>query len=231
MKIKDLCKDDRPREKLLAKGAEALSNAELIAILLRSGTGRKNVVELSRELLSRADGRLKQLSGMSVERLCEVKGVGLDKAATITAAFELVRRYQAEASGVDRRPVSSPRTVFRLMWPSLRGLDHEECWIIFLNRANYVLGIERLSIGGMDATVLDVKVVIRRVMDKKASGLILVHNHPSGSALPGQADITQTSLLRNALKTCDLMLVDHVIVAEDSWYSFADEQLTSESSI
>lgn len=226
--MKDLCKDDRPREKLLAKGAEVLSNAELLAIVLRTGTGVKNVVELARELLGHADGRLKQLASMSVEKLCEVNGIGPDKAAALTAVFELVRRCDAESFSVEKKPVSSPRTVFRLMSPILRGLDHEECWAIFLNRANYVLGKERLSSGGLDATVMDVKVVIRRAMDRKASGLILVHNHPSGSALPGQADITQTGILRNALKTCDIVLVDHVIVAEGCWYSFADEQLVNE---
>lgn len=226
--MKDLCKDDRPREKLLAKGVEVLSNAELLAIVLRTGTGKKNVLDMARELLRAADGRLKKLADMSVEGMCEVKGVGPDKSATLTAVFELVRRCEAEASLVERKPVSSPKTVYRLMSPLLRGLDHEECWLIFLNRANYVLGKERLSVGGQDATVLDVKMVIRRAMDKKASGIILVHNHPSGSALPGKADITQTGLLRNALKTCDIMLVDHVIVAEDNWYSFADEQLVNE---
>ena len=114
------------------------------------------------------------------------------------------------------------------MYPLLRGLDHEECWVIFLNRANYILGKEKMTIGGMDSTVIDAKVIIRRTMDKKASGIILVHNHPSGNALPGQADITQTDMLRRALKTCDLHLVDHVIVADESWYSFADEQLVNE---
>lgn len=228
MKMKDLCRDDRPRERLLDKGSEVLSNAELLAILLRTGTGKCNVVELARELLSHAEGRLNVLAGMSIDRLCEIKGIGPDKAATVAAAFELVRRCASESVLTDRRPVASPRTVFRMMYPLLRGLDHEECWVIFLNRANYILGKEKMTIGGMDSTVIDAKVIIRRTMDKKASGIILVHNHPSGNALPGQADITQTDMLRRALKTCDLHLVDHVIVADESWYSFADEQLVNE---
>ena len=228
MKMKDLCRDDRPRERLLDKGPEALSNAELLAILLRTGTGKCNVVELARELLSQAEGRLNVLAGMSIDRLCEIRGIGTDKAATVTAAFELVRRCASESVLPDRRPVASPRTVFRTMYPLLRGLDHEECWVIFLNRANYILGKEKMTTGGMDSTVIDAKMIIRRTMDKKASGIILVHNHPSGNALPGQADITQTDMLRRALKTCDLHLVDHVIVADESWYSFADERLVNE---
>ena len=114
------------------------------------------------------------------------------------------------------------------MLPVLRGLDHEECWAIFLNRANYVLGKERMSVGGLESTVVDVKAILRRALDRKATGVILVHNHPSGSALPGQADIRQTSLLKKALQTCEISLLDHVVIAEDSWYSFADEQLVSE---
>ncbi len=228
MKMKDLCKDDRPREKLLDKGAYALSNAELLAILLRTGTGKKNVVELARELLVKAEGRLNVIAGMSVENLCEINGIGPDKAVTITAAFELVRRSAAETFPAERQPVSSPKTVFRLMSPLLRGLDHEECWAVFLNRANYMLGKERMSVGGLDSTVMDAKTVIRRAMDRKASGVILVHNHPSGSALPGKADISQTDMLRKALRTCDIQLIDHVIVGTDCWYSFADEQLVNE---
>lgn len=228
MKMKDLCKDDRPREKLLEKGASCLSNAELLAILLRTGTGKKNVVELARELLAAADGRLNELAGMPADKLCGINGIGPDKAATVTAAFELVRRSAAESVRPDRRPVASPRMVFRLMYPHLRGLDHEECWVIFLNRANYILGKELMTMGGMDSTVIDTKMIIRRTMDKKACGIILVHNHPSGNALPGKADITQTDILRRALKTCDIQLIDHVIVGDDSWYSFADEQLVNE---
>ena len=124
--------------------------------------------------------------------------------------------------------VSSPKVVFRMMLPFLRGLDHEECWAMFLNRANYVLGKERMSVGGLESTVVDVKAILRRALERKASGVILVHNHPSGSAMPGQADIRQTAVLKKALQTCEIQLVDHVVVAEDSWYSFADERLVTE---
>ena len=228
MKIKDLCADDRPRERMLEKGADSLSNAELLAILIRTGTGRMNAVEVARELLRSADGRLKDLASMSVEKLCSVSGIGESKAVTISAAIELGRRVFMESALLEKKAVSSPRAVYRIMIPLLRGLDHEECWVIFLNRANYIVGKERMSVGSMDATIMDVKAILRRALDRKASGVILVHNHPSGSALPGQADIKQTALLRKALQTCDINLVDHVVVAEDSWYSFADERLETE---
>ena len=228
MRLKELCLDDRPREKMVEKGPAALSNAELLAIMIRTGTGKMNVVEVARALLHSAEGRLNAIADMSLDKLCSVSGIGPGKAVTIAAAFELGRRSAAELIVADRISVSSPKVVFRMMLPLLRGLDHEECWAIFLNRANYVLGKERMSVGGLESTVVDVKSILRRALEKKASGVILVHNHPSGSALPGQADIRQTGLLKKALQTCEIQLLDHVIVAEDSWYSFADEQLVDE---
>lgn len=228
MRLKELCLDDRPREKLLVKGPSALSNAELLAIMIRTGTGKMNAVDVARTLLKAADGRLNSISDMPLERLCSVSGIGKSKAAAIAAAFELGRRSSVELVVQDKVSVSSPKIVFRMMLPLLRGLDHEECWVMFLNRANYVLGKERMSVGGMESTVMDVKAILRRALERKAAGVILVHNHPSGSALPGQADIRQTGILKKALQTCEIQLIDHVVIAEDSWYSFADEQLVSE---
>lgn len=228
MKLKELCFDDRPREKMLEKGPSALSNAELLAIMIRTGTGKMNVVDVARTLLHAAEGRLNAIADMPVEKLCTISGIGPSKAVTIVAAFELGRRSAAEKIVQDRVPIASPKDVFRMMLPLMRGLDHEECWAVFLNRANYVLGKDRMSVGGLDSTTMDVKAVLRRALERKASGVILVHNHPSGSALPGQADIRQTALLKKALQTCEIQLVDHVVIAEDSWYSFADEQLVSE---
>ena len=228
MRLKELCLDDRPREKLLEKGPSALSNAELLAIMIRTGTGKMNAVDVARALLKAADGRLNSISDMPLERLCSVSGIGKSKAAAIATAFELGRRSSVELVVQDKVSVSSPKIVFRMMLPLLRGLDHEECWVMFLNRANYVLGKERMSVGGMESTVMDVKAILRRALERKAAGVILVHNHPSGSALPGQADIRQTGILKKALQTCEIQLIDHVVIAEDSWYSFADEQLVSE---
>lgn len=228
MKLKELCLDDRPREKMLEKGPGSLSNAELLAIMIRTGTGKMNVVDVARTLLQEAEGRLNAIADMPLEKLCSVSGIGKTKAVTIAAAFELGRRSALELVVRDKVSVNSPKVVFRMMLPLLRGLDHEECWAIFLNRANYVLGKERMSVGGLESTVVDVKAILRRALDRKATGVILVHNHPSGSALPGQADIRQTGILKKALQTCEINLLDHVVIAEDSWYSFADEQLVSE---
>ena len=213
---------------MLEKGPGALSNAELLAIMIRTGTGKMNVVDVARTLLSSAEGRLNAIADMPMERLCSVSGIGRSKAVTIAAAFELGRRCSMELAVPDKMAVSSPKVVFRMMLPFLRGLDHEECWAMFLNRANYVLGKERMSVGGLESTVVDVKAILRRALERKASGVILVHNHPSGSAMPGQADIRQTAVLKKALQTCEIQLVDHVVVAEDSWYSFADERLVTE---
>lgn len=228
MRMKDLCLDDRPREKMMEKGPSALSNAELLAIMIRTGTGKLNVVDVARNLLQTADGKLNIIADMSLEKMCSVSGIGRSKAATISAAFELGRRSAMELAVPEKVSISSPRAVFRMMLPLMKGLGHEECWAIFLNRANYVLAKERMSVGGMDSTVMDIRSILRRALERKASGVILVHNHPSGSALPGQADISQTGLLKNALKTCEIQLIDHVVIAEDSWYSFADEQLVKE---
>ena len=228
MKMKELCLDDRPREKMLDKGPSALSNAELLAIMIRTGTGKMNAVDVARTLLQKTDGRLNEVADMSVEKLCSVCGIGPSKAVSISAAFELGRRCALEMTVREKVAVSSPKTVFRMMLPLLKGLDHEECWVMFLNRANYVLGKERMSVGGLESTVMDVKAILRRALDRKAAGVILVHNHPSGSALPGQADIRQTGILKKALQTCEISLIDHVVIAEDNWYSFADERLVTE---
>ncbi|MBQ8854982.1 MAG: DNA repair protein RadC [Bacteroidales bacterium] len=224
----ELCLDDRPREKMLDKGPSALSNAELLAIMIRTGTGKMNAADVARTLLQKAGGRLNEVADMPMEKLCSVSGIGKSKAVTIAAAFELGRRCAIELAIQEKVAVSSPKTVFRMMLPLLKGLDHEECWAIFLNRANYVLGKECMSVGGLESTVMDVKAILRRALERKATGVILVHNHPSGSALPGQADIRQTGILKKALQTCEISLIDHVVIAEDSWYSFADEQLVSE---
>lgn len=226
MKMTELCLDERPREKLLEKGAEALSNAELLAIMLRTGTGTMNAIDLGRELLRGAGGTLNSVSSLPLERLCAFSGIGQGKAATIVAAFELGRRAFTEENTVSDKAISNPRDVFRLMIPHMKSLDHEECWAIFLNRANLFIGKEMMSKGGLEATIMDSKTIVRRAIEKKASGVILVHNHPSGSARPGAADIRQTEMLKKALSTCDISLIDHIVIAFDSYYSFADEELT-----
>ena len=210
---------------MIERGAVALSNAELLAILLRTGTGKKNVIEVAQTVLSRVDGELDALAGMSVDVLCETEGIGTSKAVTLVAAFELARRWFSEEGVTRRRKISSPEEVFRMMYPLLRDLESEECWVIYLNNANVYLGKERLSVGGTEATVLDSKVVLRKACEKKASGIILVHNHPSGNAYPSPADIARTRAIKNALKACEMSLIDHVVIGSSNYYSFADERL------
>ena len=223
MKMKELCEDDRPREKMVRSGAAVLSNAELLAVLLRTGTGKMNALDVSREILRQADGRLGEVAGMSIERLCHVDGIGPGKAVAVAAAFELGRRAAAE-TGVEKMPqMDSPRRVYMAMLPVMRDIGHEECWVLFLNHANRLIGKEMISKGGMDSTTVDKRVILRRALDRKASGVILVHNHPSGNPYPSVEDIRQTRDLGKALASCDLHLVDHVIIAGRSFYSFSDE--------
>ena len=225
MNIKNMMAEERPREKLLQKGPEALDNSELLAILLRTGTKKQNAVETARELLACADNKLSILGDFSTERMKETQGIGNDKAATIAAALELGKRFIVEERIDDKCSITSPRQVFHMMQPMLKGLSHEECWIVFLNRANYVIGKEMISSGGMSATVLDNRLIIRKALEKNAQGLILIHNHPSGNPRPGTSDIKQTESLKKAASCFDISLIDHLVIADNRFYSFADEQV------
>ncbi len=225
MRIKDLCPEERPREKMRLRGAKALSNAELLAILLGSGMGGKSVMDIAQELMVTADGKLTLLQAMPLARIITQKGVGEVRALNIAAAMELGRRTMEECAILDKRPVTTPETVYQLMLPTLKNLDHEECWALFLNRANFVLGREMISSGSLESTLVDTNRILRRAIEKQSSYVILVHNHPSGSPLPGAADVHQTDRVRNALTSIGVALVDHVIVAEDSFFSFSEERV------
>ena len=225
MRLKDLCSDEMPREKLLNKGAEILSNTELLAILLRTGRGGTNVIDVAREMLTAGDGTLSDLAMMSVDNLCRINGIGTGKAVTVAAAFELGRRVAVEMSSSPRISISSPSIVYKVMLPIFRLLDHEECWILHLNKSNRLIHKELITTGGLDSTIIDNRIILRKAIERKSTGIILVHNHPSGNALPSPADITQTRSLHKALKTCDISLLDHVIIAAGSYYSFADEEV------
>ena len=208
---------------MLAKGAGALSDTELLAILLRIGRDGKNVIEVARELLKSGDGSLNGIAEMSIDKLRAISGIGPGKAATIAAAFELGRRASLKSALDSGGALSSPLRVFQIMHPTMRDLDHEECWILFLNKSNRLISKDRISSGGLDSTIIDNRMIIRKALEKNASSLILVHNHPSGSVFPSKADITQTQALNKAVKALDLSLLDHVIIARDTYYSFADE--------
>ena len=225
MKIKDLCPDERPREKLRRRGAKTLSNAELLAILLGSGTGGKNVTEVAQELMVSAGGRLTLLGAMPLERLMSHKGVGEVRAITIAAALELGRRSFEEGTLIDKRSITSPQLVCQLMLPSLRNLDHEECWALFLNRSNFLISKEMITSGSLDSTLIDTGRILRKAIEKQCTGVILVHNHPSGSPRPGQADVHQTEVLRRALEAVEIHLTDHIILADDSYFSFSEDQV------
>lgn len=226
MRMKDLNPEDRPREKMRLKGVKALTNTDLLAILIGSGTGGKNVTQVAQELLALADGKLTLLSMMPLERLERQKGVGEVRAVTIMAALELGKRAFSEQTTLDQQAVTSPELVYQLMLPTLKNLDHEECWVLFLNKFNYLIGKELISSGNLESTVIDTQRILRRAIEKQCRHVILVHNHPSGSANPSPADIRLTDLIRGALAAVEIGLADHVIVAEGQFFSFAEEQLT-----
>lgn len=225
MKLKDLCVDERPREKMLAKGAGAMSNAELLAILIGSGTQRENVLEVANRLLAANDGKLSSIAGMDAARMKEIGGIGSVRYASIAAAFELGKRCCLEDPGIERIPLTDAEAVYRMMLPRLKGLDHEEFWIILLNRANYIIHKEMISLGGLSSTVVDPKLVVRKALDKRASAIIMVHNHPSGNPRPGQCDLTETERIKKAANTFDIALLDHIIICDDRYFSFADDKV------
>lgn len=224
MKMKDYLPEDRPRERLLQHGARGLSNSELLAIVIGSGTGGRNVYQLAQDLLAEYDGRLGLLSALPLEKLMQQKGIGRTKAMVITAALELGRRIWSEDSPVKDQPVTSPEQVRQLMLPTLQNLMHEECWVLFLNGKSRLIGKERLSSGSLESTVMDTRKVLRRAIEKQSRHVILVHNHPDGSPEPSQADIRQTDLLRRALAAVEISLTDHVIVAGNKYFSFSQER-------
>ena len=224
MRLKDWNTEERPREKLLLKGPGALGNAELLAIFIGSGVPGANAVSVAQELLSSAGGRLSELCRRPAKQLMKIKGIGQARAVAIAAALELGRRYLAEAAS-RQATVNGPEDVVDIMLPLLKGLDHEECWALYLNRANVVTGKERLTSGTADCTLIDNKQILRRVLDEQAKAVILVHNHPSGSPLPGEADLKATRQLQLSLRTFDVKLFDHVIIADGGYYSFQDETI------
>ena len=225
MRIKDLCADERPREKMLSKGAGVMSNAELLAILIGSGTRKENVLEVANKLLSSAEGKLSRIASMDSTLVMAMDGIGKGRYASIAAAFELGRRCCLEDPGLEKIPLQDPATVYKMMLPRMKGLDHEEFWVIYLTRAHYMIHKEMISLGGLSATVVDPRLVIRKALDKRASGIIMIHNHPSGNPRPGKEDLEQTASMKKALGTFDLCLLDHIIVCDDRFYSFADDMV------
>lgn len=222
--IKAWAEEDRPREKLRLKGKHSLSDAELLAILLGSGSREETAVGLAKRLLGDMDNNLIELGKVSLAELMTYKGIGEAKAIAIAAAMELGRRRQL--SQVRERPqVRSSRDAFQGIAPLLVDLPHEEFWILLLNRANRIIGRERISLGGITGTVVDAKVLFRKAIEGMACSIILCHNHPSGNLQPSQADVELTRKLHQAGKALDVIVLDHLVVADTGYYSFADEGL------
>lgn len=214
--------EDRPREKMLIKGREALSDAELLAILLGSGTRGISAVDLAREILKSVHNNLHELGRRSIHDLKQFKGMGEAKAITIAAALELGRRRQV-ADLRERPRIACSRDAYGYIAPLIADLHHEEFWLLMLNRRNEVIRHERISSGGMHATTVDAKMVFQKALMAQAAAIIAVHNHPSGSLTPSQPDIELTQRLEAAGKALQLPLLDHIIVGEGAYYSFADE--------
>lgn len=222
--LKSWAVEERPREKVMANGIQYLSDSELLAIILGSGTRNLSAVELARKILGKSGNNLHELGRQSLSELLRVKGVGPAKAVSIMAAMELGRR-RAGIQQVEKIPVKSSNTVFRLFHPLLGDLDHEEFWLLMLNRANKVLGRFKVSQGGLSGTVIDTRIILKRALDSLASSIIVCHNHPSGNIQPSDADVKITEKLKKAAEMLEIKLLDHVIIADKSYFSFADEGL------
>ena len=220
--IKQWAKDDRPREKLLSKGAENLSNSELLAILIHNGTKEKTAVDLGKEILKLGKDNLNELGKLSVKELMKIKGIGEAKAITITAALELGRRRQATAS-LEKSVVGSSNDIAAYLRTALKDYRHEVFAVIFLNRANKINHFEIISEGGIAGTVADPRIILKKALEENAVSIILCHNHPSGSLKPSRADEELTTKIKEAAKYFDIKVIDHIIVSEDGYYSFADE--------
>ncbi len=220
--ITNWSEDDKPREKLMLKGKSVLSDAELIAILIGSGSRNESAVDLSKRILASVDNNLNPLGKLSLSQLMQFKGIGEAKAISIIAALELGRRRRAEEV-VELKKVTSSKIIFEIMQPIIGELPHEEFWIIYLNNSNKVISKAQLSKGGITGTLVDVRIVFKTALEMGATGLILCHNHPSGALIPSDADKQITKKLKLAGDSLEIKVLDHLIVTETSYFSFVDE--------
>jgi len=221
--IKQWADDDKPREKLLQKGRSVLSDAELIAILIGSGSRQESAVQLSKRILASA-GNLNELGRLSVQQLMMFKGIGEAKAVAIAAALEIGRRRRGEDVKAISK-ITGSQDAFELLFPILGELPHEEFWIVYLNNSNKILHKEQLSKGGITGTLVDVRLVLKRALEHGAVGLLLAHNHPSGALRPSKSDIEITQKLTMAAAALDIKVLDHLVITNKTYFSFADEQM------
>lgn len=220
--IKKWSVSDQPREKLLHLGAKTLSEAELIAILMRVGTRNRSAVDVAKELMNQHDNSLAAVAKLTVHDLMKIKGIGEAKAVSIAAALELGRRRVTE-NAMEKIQVSSSLDIYDMIHSRMRDLTREEFWIILLDRRSKVIAIEEIHIGGMSAMVVDPKIIFQKALERRASSVILSHNHPSGSPSPSMEDIRLTEKVKLAGGYIDIKVLDHIIIGEGSYYSFADE--------
>ena len=220
--ITNWAEDDKPREKLMLKGKSALSDAELIAILIGSGSRNESAVELSKRILSSVDNNLNALGKLSITQLTTFKGIGEAKAISIAAAMELGRRRRGEEA-LELQKITSSKSIFELMQPIIGELSHEEFWVLYLNNSNKVISKSQLSKGGITGTVVDVRLVFKTALEMGATSVVLCHNHPSGALKASDADKQITKKLKVAGESLDIKVLDHLIVTENNYFSFSDE--------
>ena len=219
--INQWAEDDRPREKFLLKGKSSLSDSELLAILIGSGSRNESAVQLCQRILASTNNNLNQLGKISVNQLTNFKGIGEAKAITIAAALELGRRRRAEETQ-ELKKITSSKMVFEIMQPIIGELPHEEFWILYLNNSNKVIHKSQLSKGGLTGTVVDVRLIFKIAFEYNAISIILTHNHPSGKLLASDADIQITKKIKEASKHLEINVLDHIIITENCYYSFND---------
>jgi DNA repair protein RadC len=224
LSIKNWAEEDRPREKLLLKGKSSLTEVELIAIIIGSGTSKLSAVEVARSILSAHENDLHQIARLSITDLKKFKGIGTAKAIAIIAALELGRRRK-EGAVTHKPKISDAQGVYQLMKPELLDLNHEQFWLLLLKRNNEVIQKIQLSKGGVSGTVVDAKLIFKHAVELLASSIILVHNHPSGNHQPSTADIKITNQLKEAGRVMDIPILDHVIFTNERYFSFADESI------
>jgi DNA repair protein RadC len=214
--------DDRPREKLISKGSDALSDSELVAILIGSGNREESAVGLSKRILASVNNNLNELARLSISQLTSFKGIGEAKAITIITAITLGKRLQVERALINPS-VSSSKSICDIMQPKIGNLQHEEFWVLFLNNSNTVINMVQLSKGGLTGTVVDIRMLFKKAMELLSVAIIVCHNHPSGKLTPSEADKKLTQKIKVAGETLDIKLLDHLIITEKDYLSFADE--------
>ena len=225
LSIKHWADDDKPREKLMQKGKGNLTRAELIAILIGMGNAEESAVALAQRILNSVDNNLAELARLSVRDLMKFKGIGLAKAVSIVAALELGRRRREEDTVIQRQKITSSEHAFNVLYASLSDKTYEEFWVLLLDRANQVIDKVNISEGGMSGTVADPKKIFKIALDHNASSIILAHNHPSNNLKPSNNDIQLTKKIIEAGKVLEISVLDHLIIGNDKYFSFADESL------